>query len=317
MNDDGEDPDDQIPIDPALDSLSAGGPKAIEENDCVATQDFLTQFRPTGDQPLHIQLDFYAHQTASDARKAEPKASDAIYLRHVKRYERFIETFNNKNQEDVDPDETLNELNEALEAMEDEGDRIQMKEQIAFLQPFPITAYKAFLFALSEKNRGIGISAVKQVGSALERRRLDDVHLWQGRDEPLLETMLRDYGPIQHLEEHGQINDKNREGTAQSLKVSGSSLEVVTEADLKACSMNLLKRPDTTGAAAFKIARDRAMLLIGSQTGYRGASIRHLQWSDIRYKLIPVQELGTSQDGITQVEVSCSACLNSCRFAER
>jgi hypothetical protein len=245
-------------------------------------------------ESLQSQLDFLAHQAVADSRRAEPRASGPLYARHVEHYQDFIIKWSESRQAIPQDD---------LEEMDAEG-TAHIPADTREIKPFPITADKAFFFASTEKKRGLGVNAIKQIISALEDRRKNEVHLWRDQDIPLLTTRLREYGPIQHLEEQSEFKEKDREGTIQSLKVSGSSLDVVSEANLKQCSLDFLNRPDSKGSAAFKVARDRAMLLVGTQTGYRGANIRALMWSDIRFKKIPVHELGVTQDGIAEVNVS-------------
>ncbi|KAJ9103777.1 hypothetical protein QFC21_002239 [Naganishia friedmannii] len=288
--DDDEDSQLQL-IDPALLALSAGRCESEQPVSDKGADDAIARIQFNDEQPIHAQMDFLAHQTAADSRRAEPKASDATYRRHIRNYENFINKWNERQQ--TIPEET--QL-----AVEEEGEE-RLQAAVGTLDPFPITADKAFFFVNTEKERGLGVSAIKQLVSALENRRINDAHLWRDSSHPLVDKKLREYGPIRHLEEHSQINEKNREGTIQALKMSGSSLDVVTEAGLKQCSVYLLERPQLKGSAAFKVARDRAMLLIGSQTGYRGANVRQLQWSDVRFKKIPVLELGASQDGVTEV----------------
>ncbi|KAJ9119917.1 hypothetical protein QFC24_005400 [Naganishia onofrii] len=176
-------------IDPALLALSAGHCAKEQSIPDEAPDNSIARIQFNDARPIHAQMDFLAHQTAADSRKAEPKASDATYRRHIHNYENFIVKWNERQQ-------TIPEATQL--ALEEEGEQ-RLQAALGTLDPFPITADKAFFFVNMEKERGLGVSAIKQL------------------------------------------------------------------------------------------------------TGYRGANVRQLQWSHVRFKKIPVLELGASQDGVAEV----------------
>ena len=66
-----------------------------------------------------------------------------------------------------------------------------------------------------------------------------------------------------------------------SLFILSVNKDTYTEVELKACSLWCLQSPSGGAQNMFILIRDRASILLSSQTAFRGDSARSLLWSDL------------------------------------
>jgi hypothetical protein len=69
------------------------------------------------------------------------------------------------------------------------------------------------------------------------------------------------------------------------------SQDTYTEKELTSCSLWCLNSPAGGRERVFIVLRDRAMMLLASQTAFRGESARVLLWSDLFQTLIPFDDI--------------------------
>ena len=147
----------------------------------------------------------------------------------------------------------------------------------------------------------VGASHIKVVISALESARLNNEHMYKHVSDAQLS--LRTDGRIQKIEKATKHKEPQRADKAHTLKAAGSSAgmslrilrcplvltdpffffqDTYTEEELKACSLWCLRSPTARGPQDISVLiRDRASILLSSQTAFRGGSARSLLWSDL------------------------------------
>lgn len=154
----------------------------------------------------------------------------------------------------------------------------------------------------------MGSSHIKGVVSALEYHRFNNQHLYPHISET--QIPLRNDGRIKAFEKAAQSNEPNRADKAHILKAAGSSagriclvicnsftvcsfycLDTYTEVELINCSLYCLKPTSTGLQTVFISIRDRACLLLSSQTAFRGDSARSLLWSDLFLTQLPIHDI--------------------------
>ncbi|KAJ7742819.1 hypothetical protein B0H16DRAFT_1860573 [Mycena metata] len=130
----------------------------------------------------------------------------------------------------------------------------------------------------SDSTGTIGIRAIQQVISALEKYRADNAYKYP--NVPATQLGLRTDIRIRVFESAGKHNEPQRVKMAHSLKAKGTNADTFTSTDLMKCAGWTLT--DFKGPLNIYIGlRDRAMLLTSCSVAFRGDSTRSLLLSDL------------------------------------
>lgn len=171
----------------------------------------------------------------------------------------------------------------------------------------PVTAEKAMHFLNYEKSRPqkhgrsadgtqqfregttLGKWSLIQAITALENLRASTAHQYE--DNPEAQKPLRTDSRIKIFEKSVKRDEPGRIDKSQILKASGTSQDTYEPEELEALSLYCLKSPTTVYQLDLCI-RDRAMVLLGCQSAFRGNNIRALLLSDLFYKKVPNVDAG-------------------------
>lgn len=186
---------------------------------------------------------------------------------------------------------------------EDQARRGKFDPQWRVIPAMPITASKVVLFLQFEMQRekysngsatetvagsSVGQSQIAAVISALESVRFDTQHKYKACAEA--QVTLRSDNRIRTLERSSKANEPKRTAKSQSLKAKGTSSDTYALEELRSCAMWCLTE-FTAPRQMFTGIRDRAMLLLGATTAFRGESSRMLQWSDLFLSDLSIDDL--------------------------
>ncbi|KAJ7835604.1 hypothetical protein B0H13DRAFT_2108070 [Mycena leptocephala] len=156
----------------------------------------------------------------------------------------------------------------------------------------PVTAFKVAIYLNHETMRPqkrkrvdgsdstatLGVSAVKQIISAIEKWRADNEHLY--RDVPQAEVGLRLDSRIKTFESAAAHKEPERVKMAHTLKATGTNADTFTAEELMRCAGWCIT--DVKGPHNIYIGlRDRAMLLTSCSIAFRDDSTRNLLLSDL------------------------------------
>ncbi|KAJ7269115.1 hypothetical protein C8J57DRAFT_1609308 [Mycena rebaudengoi] len=225
-----------------------------------------------------LEEESHAIRLESQAKEQGDKATSKTYSRHVSRYQDWWN------------------LSEAT--------KISQNPRLVAIPALPITPAKVAMFLQYEstrekKKRGtaatitgssIGKSQIAQVISALESFRLNFQHEY--KSSPEAQISLRTDTRIRQFESAAKHDEPKRAEKAQITKAAGSSSDTYTVEELRKCSRWCLT--NFSGPQRVYLGlRDRAMLLVGTATAFRGDSARILLWSDLFKTTI---QLGDDQE---------------------
>lgn len=154
----------------------------------------------------------------------------------------------------------------------------------------------------------VGVNSIKQCISALERERKESQRHY--KNIPDAQISLRDDPRIKTMEDVAKAREPVRIASSQTLKATGgvsgkqlrqlwllscslkiTAIDTYTHEQLTQLSMWCLQTA-TTPKQITEGTRDRTMLLISAQTGFRGDSLRGILLSDLGGRNVPIVDLG-------------------------
>ncbi|KAK7027698.1 hypothetical protein R3P38DRAFT_3190769 [Favolaschia claudopus] len=219
-----------------------------------------------------LEAESHATRLKIRAKEQEDKGTSQTYERHFRSYQAWWDS--------------------------SEAAKVAQNSRLAALPAMPITAAKVSMFLAYEstrekKKRGAGTIAGSSVGqsqisgviTALESFRFNSQHTYKHCAEA--QIPLRNDSRVRQFESAAKHDEPKRAEKAQITKAAGSSLDTYTVAELRKCASWCLTNFSGSNRIYLGL-RDRAMLLLGAGTAFRGDSTRILLWSDLFKTSIPL-----------------------------